>query len=191
MNNEYDLTGRRVAVLATDGVEESEIMQPLSSLRESGADVKIVSLPNTSSTIRAWAEGDWGDSIDVDTTVDQVSADDFDALVIPGGTMSPDKLRDNDTAVEFVRAFFEESKPVAAICHGPWLLAEADVVKGRKLTSYSSIRTDMENAGADWRDEAVIVDAGLVTSRNPGDLDEFVEKMLEEITEGEHAGQHA
>jgi protease I len=187
----YDLTGRKVAILATEGFEESELKQPLHSLQESGAETTIVSLPDTSDRIRGWSDGNWSDAIDVDTTVDKVKSEDFNALVLPGGVMNPDRLRMNEAAVGFVKGFFDEGKPVAAICHGPWLLAEADVARGRSLTSYASIRTDLENAGANWTDEEVIVDQGLVTSRHPGDLDAFVDKMLEEISEGVHAGQHA
>lgn len=191
MDRTYDLTGKRVAILATDGFEESELKQPLHALQESGAETTIVSIPETSERIRAWADGDWGDTLDVDRTVDQVKAEDFHALVLPGGVINPDKLRMNEKAVAFVREFFDEGKPVAAICHGPWLIAEADVARGRAMTSWASIRADLENAGANWRDEEVVVDQGLVTSRSPDDLDAFVDKMLEEITEGVHAGQHA
>lgn len=181
------LSGSRVAVLATDGFEASELYRPLAALRESGAEVSIISISKSSDQIRGWADGDWGDSLEVDGTVDEHTSEDFDALVLPGGVMNPDKLRMDETAVAFVRNFFEEGKPVAAICHAPWLFVEAGVARGRRLTSYPSLRTDLENAGAEWVDEEVVVDAGLVTSRDPGDLDAFIGKMLEEIQEGTHA----
>ncbi|TVP44803.1 MAG: type 1 glutamine amidotransferase [Gemmatimonadales bacterium] len=186
----YDLSGRTVAILSTHGFEESELLQPMEALREADATVKVISLSSSSDQIRGWADGDWGESVKVDAVVSDVSAGDFDALVLPGGVINPDKLRMDSDAVDFVRAFFEAGKPVAAICHGPWLLAEADVARGRDLTSWASIRTDMENAGANWVDEEVVVDQGLVTSRSPDDLDAFVDKMLEEIFEGIHSGQH-
>jgi len=187
----YDLSRRRVAVLATHGFEESELLQPLEALKEADAKVKVISLSSSSDEIRGWADGNWGETVDVDAVVSDVSADDFDALVIPGGVINPDKLRMDSDAVDFVRAFFTAGKPVAAICHGPWLLVEADVARGREMTSWASIRTDLENAGANWVDEEVVVDQGLVTSRSPDDLDAFVDKMLEEIAEGVHSGQHA
>ncbi len=189
--NKYDLSGCKVAVLATDGFEQSELMEPVAALRGTGASVSIVSLPDSADSIRGWNDGNWGDSVSVDDTVDSVSADDFQALVLPGGVINPDKLRANEDAVEFVRSFLEDGKPVAAICHGPWMLAEADVLKGRTITSYHSIKTDLVNAGANWVDESVVVDHGLVTSRNPDDMADFIDKMLEEIEEGVHAGQHA
>lgn len=191
MEFERDLSGRSVAILATDGFEESELFEPLDALRESGADVKIVSLSDTPASIRSWAGDSWGRTIDVDTPVDTTSPDAYDALVLPGGVMNPDKLRMDAAAVSFVHDFFAEGKPVSAICHGPWLIAEADAAKGRRMTSYPSIRTDLENAGAKWFDDEVVVDEGLVTSRSPDDMDVFIDKMLEEIDEGVHAGQHA
>jgi protease I len=186
-----DLSDRRVAILATDGFEQVELTSPLETLRKAGADVKIISLPDTDSTIRGWDDGDWGDEIDVDGTVRNHTSADFDALVLPGGVINPDLLRRNEEAVGFVRSFFEDGKPVAAICHGPWLIVEAGAAEGRRMTSFSSIRTDVENAGAEWVDESVVVDQGLVTSRNPDDLEDFNYKLLEEIAEGVHAGQHA
>jgi protease I len=191
IHSEHDLSNKSVALLATDGFEESELRDPMEALQRAGADVKIVSLPETSGEIQGWADGSWGGRVDVDATVDDATSEDFDALVLPGGVMNPDRLRSNAKAVAFVRAFFESGKPVAAICHGPWLIAEAGAAKGRKLTSYPSIRTDLENAGAEWVDEEVVVDQGLVTSRSPDDMDAFVAKMLEEIAEGVHSGQHA
>lgn len=184
-----NLNRKTIAILATDGFEQSELRRPLDALNKEGATVRIIA-PDKGS-IRGWNEGDWGASVDVDETIDAANVDDYDALVLPGGVMNPDKLRMNPKAVAFVRQFFDEGKPVAAICHAPWLLIEADVVRGRKLTSWGSLRKDLENAGADWVDEEVVVDQGLVTSRKPDDLDAFIRKTIEEIHEGVHAGQHA
>lgn len=183
----YDLKGLRVAVLATDGFEASELLEPVSALREAGADVDIIA--PKSGEIRGWADGDWADSVEVDHTVSDVSAEHYRALVLPGGVMNPDALRADRDAVQFTREFFDQGKPVAAICHGPWLLAEADVLQGREVTSWPSIRTDLRNAGATVHDDEVVVDEGLVTSRKPDDLPAFIDKMLEEIAEGVHAGQ--
>lgn len=179
-----DLDNKKVAVLATDGFEQSELEQPVQALRDAGAQVNIVSLK--SGTIKGWDEKNWGKEITVDKTVDEVGAQDYDALVLPGGVMSPDKLRMNEQAVAFVGGFFENNKPVAAICHGPWTLIETGELKGRTVTSYPSLKTDLVNAGANWVDKEVVVDNGLVTSRNPGDLPAFISKMLEEIKEGMH-----
>jgi len=187
----FDLSGRKVALLATHGFEYSELSEPLTALERAGADATVVSLPESDAEIRGWSDGNWADSIAVDATLDQVSADDFHALVLPGGVMNPDRLRRFDVAVDFVRSFFSEGKPVSAICHAPWLIAEAGAADNRRMTSFASIRTDLENAGANWVDEEVVVDQGLVTSRSPADMDAFVAKMLEEIAEGRHAGQHA
>jgi len=191
MDLERDVSERSVAILATNGFEESELFEPLEALQESGARVTLVSIPDTPGSIRSWAGESWGRSIEVDQTVDRTSSESFDALVIPGGVMNPDKLRMDSDAVSFVRDFFAEGKPVAAICHGPWLIVEADAAKGRRMTSYASIQTDLENAGAQWIDDEVVVDQGLVTSRSPEDMEPFIDKMLEEIDEGVHAGQHA
>lgn len=185
----FDLSDRTVAILATDGFEQSELLEPRKALRDAGATVHVVSIPETGDSVRGWRDGHWARRVDVDGLVGEIDADDYDALVLPGGVMNPDRLRRNEDAVELVRAFFRDSKPVAAICHGPWLLVEADAVKGRKLTSWPSIRTDLENAGAEWVDEEVVVDSGLVTSRKPDDLPAFNRKMCEEIHEGVHAGQ--
>jgi protease I len=187
MNNA--LNGKRVAILATDGYEDSELNSPREALEKAGATVQVVSLK--AGTIMGWKDGDWHGSTHVDRTVDEVSAHDYDALVLPGGVINPDKLRRDEKAVDLVRGFFNAKKPVAAICHGPWMLAEADVVRGRKLTSYSSIKTDMINAGAEWTDEEVVVDEGLVTSRSPKDLPAFNQKLVEEVAEGVHQRQHA
>lgn len=183
------LQGKKIAVLATNGFEQSELFDPYNALKDAGADVHIVSLK--SGSIKGWNKDDWGKSIDVDKTLDSVSADDYNGLMLPGGVMNPDTLRAEDKAVDFVRNFFKQHKPVAAICHAPQLLIEADVVKGRKLTSYNSIKTDLINAGAQWEDSEVVTDQGFVTSRNPNDLPAFIDKMIEEFREGKHDRQHA
>lgn len=174
----------RVLILATDGYERSELRVPYDTLKAKGATVRIASLEKR--PIRSWDQKDWGDMIDVDLTVAEAKVDDFDALVIPGGQINPDLLRKEDGPVKLVKTFVESGKPVAAICHGPWLLVEAGALKGREATSYESIRTDLVNAGARWRDEPVVVDNGIITSRSPADLDAFVGKVIEEIEEGPH-----
>lgn len=189
--HDYELSGRRVAILATHGYEQSELAEPLEAIREAGAEADVISLPSSRKTIRGWSKREWADDVEVQGTVDDRSSDDYDALVLPGGVMNPDTLRMHPEAVSFVRDFFEAGKPVAAICHGPWMIAEAGAADGRTMTSYPSIRTDLENAGARWVDEEVVVDHGLVTSRRPTDLRAFIDKTLEEISEGVHAGQHA
>jgi protease I len=181
------LEGIKVAILATDGFEQSELFEPKKALQEAGAEVKIVSLK--AGEIKGWNEKNWGDSIAVDLTVDEANAEDFDALQLPGGVINPDKLRMEEKAVQFVKAFFDAGKPVAAICHAPWTLVEADAVRGRTVTSWRSIKTDLENAGAKWVDQEVVTDNGLVTSRNPGDLPAFNQKMIEEFAEGVHRRQ--
>lgn len=183
------LAGRKVAVLVTDGVEQIELTSPVQALKHAGAEVAIVSL--ASGEIQGFHHHDKGDRFIVDLVVSTAKASIFDALLLPGGLGNPDALRANPHAVAFVREFFEQHKPVAAICHGPWLLAEADVLKGRRVTSYPSIKTDLINAGAVWSDEECVVDQGLVTSRSPEDLEAFNAKLIEEIAEGAHQGQHA
>jgi protease I len=183
----YDLTDRQIAVLATHGYERSELERPVAALKEAGADVHVVSPQD--GTIQGWADGNWSGSQNVDRTLDETSADHYDGLVLPGGVINPDSLRTDSGAVRFVRDFFDEGKPVAAICHGPWMIVEADAADGREMTSWPSIRTDMENAGAHWIDDEVVVDQGLVTSRSPADLDAFCHKLVEEMWEGVHEGQ--
>ncbi len=184
-----NLNRKRVAILATNGFEESELREPKKALEEAGAYVDIVS--DESGEIKSWTDGNWGKSYKVNKTLNQVNQSDYHALMLPGGVINPDKLRINKTAISFIKSFFENHKPVGAICHAPWLLAEADVLKGRKITSFGSIKTDMENAGANWVDEEVVVDAGLVTSRSPKDLPAFNKKLVEEVYEGKHEEQTA
>ncbi|MCL7751458.1 type 1 glutamine amidotransferase [Guyparkeria hydrothermalis] len=178
------LNGKRVALLVADGFEQVELTEPKRALEEAGAIAQIVSPAD--GRVKGWQHTDWGDAFDVDVPLDSASESDFDALVLPGGVMNPDALRQNAKAVAFVREFFDHHKPVAAICHGGWTLAEADVLQGRRVTSYPSIQTDLKNAGAVWVDEEVVVDNGLVTSRNPDDLPAFNAKLVEEIAEGRH-----
>jgi protease I len=179
-----DITGRRVAILATDGVEQVELVEPRNALDAAGAMTTLIS--PKSGTIKAWDHDKWGDEIPVDLSLDQAQVDDFDALMLPGGVMNPDFLRQDKRAVSFVREFFSSGKPIAAICHGPWLLVEADVVRGRTVTSWPSLQTDIRNAGGDWVDREVVTDEGLVTSRKPDDIPAFNKKMIEEISEGVH-----
>jgi protease I len=181
------LTGKRIAFLATDGVEQSELEQPWHELEKAGARVELLSVHK--GAIQAMRHMDKGDTFEVDGVVSDADASDYDGLVLPGGVANPDTLRANEKAVGFVRQFFEQSKPVAAICHAPWTLVEADVVRGRTLTSWPSLKTDIENAGGEWVDEEVHVDQGLVTSRKPDDLPAFSAKAIEEFAEGRHAGR--
>lgn len=183
------LQGKRVAILATDGVEQSELQEPRKALDASGATTTLIS--PKSGSIKAWQHDHWGDQIPVDLALEQARADDFDALMLPGGVMNPDRLRMDERAVRFARNFFEAGKPVAAICHAPWLLVEAGVVRGRTLTSWPSLQTDIRNAGGDWVDRDVVTDEGLVTSRKPADIPAFNRKMIEEFGEGVHQGQRA
>ena len=183
------ISGKHVAILATDGVERSELIEPRKALDAAGAQTTVVS-PKTGS-IKSWERGNWSDEIRVDLPLDRAQADDFDALLLPGGVTNPDRLRIDKPAVDFVRKFFEAGKPVAAICHGLWMLVEAGVVRGRTVTSWPSLQTDIRNAGGDWVDREVVVDDGLVTSRKPEDIPAFNHKMIEEFSEGIHAGQRA
>jgi deglycase len=181
---DQSLQGKKIAFLATDGVEQVELADPWKAVTDAGAEAVLVSLGNGS--IQGFEHLDKGRSFDVDQTVGDVSADDFDGLVLPGGVANPDRLRMDETAVAFVRSFVESGKPVGVICHGPWTLVEADVVRGRTLTSFPSVRTDLRNAGATWVDKEVVVDNGLVSSRNPDDLPAFCTKIVEEFAEGRH-----
>lgn len=181
------LNGKKVAILVEDGFEQIELTSPKQALEEAGATTHIVS--PKSGKVKGWEHTKWGQEFPVDVAIEQANAGEYDALLLPGGVMNPDKLRTNKQAVQFVRTFFDQKKPVAAICHGPWVLVEANVVNGRKMTSYHSIQTDLKNAGATWVDQEVVVDNGLVTSRNPDDLPAFNRKLVEEVAEGQHAGQ--
>lgn len=181
---ERKLDGKKVAILVTDGFEQVEMTKPREALDEAGAETKIVSL--TPGKIQGMHHADKADKFDVDLTLDEARPEEFDALLIPGGLMNPDALRSNEDALEFTRHFFREGKPVAAICHGPWVLIDAGVVRGRTLTSWPAIKTDVKNAGGKWVNEEVVVDNGLVTSRKPDDIPAFNKKMIEEFCEGRH-----
>ena len=178
------LQGTRVAVLATDGFEQSELVEPRNALEAAGATVEVVA-PH-GGMIRGWDNKDWGDEVRVDRTTDQLRADEYDAVLLPGGVMNPDRLRTDQAAVDFVRQMFENGKPIAAICHGPWTLIEAGVTSGLRLTSWPSLKTDLSNAKATWVDQEVVVDRGVVTSRKPDDIPAFNAKMIEEFAEGRH-----
>jgi protease I len=183
------IKGKKVAILATHGFEQSELEVPRDRLIEHGATVHIVS-PEPGE-IKGWEKKDWGRPVKVDVALEKAKADDYDAIVLPGGQMNPDTLRINPKALDLIRAFFEQGKIVAAICHAPWLLIETGIAKGRRMTSYKSIKTDMINAGAKWEDSVVVTDQGLVTSRHPGDLEAFSKKVIEEIAEGRHGKRAA
>lgn len=179
-----NLSNKKIALLTEEGFEQVELTSPKEALEAAGATVHIIS--PKSGKIKAWDKTDWGIEVDVDKELSMVSPDDYDALILPGGVLNPDKLRQNKDAIAFVSAFLDEGKPVAAICHGPQVLIETGMLKGRTLTSYPSLQTDLKNAGANWVDEEVVVDNGLVTSRTPADLDAFNRKAIEEIGEGVH-----
>jgi len=179
------LTGKKVAILTESGFEEVELTSPKKALEDAGAEVEIVSPQKEK--VKAWAHDHWSIELPVDVNVEEADPNDYDALMIPGGVLNPDKMRMNDKCVEFAQHFLQEGKPVAAICHGPQLLIETGMLEGRNMTSYSSIKTDLTNAGALWSDREVIVDNGLVTSRSPKDLEAFNKKMIEEIKEGKHS----
>src|SRR5438270_13650228 len=180
------LDGKKVAILVADGFEQVEMTKPREALDEAGAKTKIVSVK--AGQIQGMHHADKGDKFDVDLTLDDANPEDFDALLIPGGLMNPDTLRSTPEALKFTRHFFQEGKPVAAICHAPWVLIDAEVVRGRTLTSWPAIKTDVRNAGGNWVDKEVVVDNGLVTSRKPDDIPAFNEKMIEEFCEGRHHG---
>jgi protease I len=179
------LDGKKVAILVADGFEQVEMTEPRKALEDAGADTKIVS--PKSGKIQGMHHADKGDKFDVDLSLDDARPQEFDALMIPGGLMNPDQLRSTPEALEFTRHFFDEGKPVAAICHAPWVLIDAGVVRGRTLTSWPAIKTDVKNAGGNWVNEEVVVDNGLVTSRKPDDIPAFNQKMIEEFCEGRHA----
>jgi protease I len=183
------LQGKRVAFLATDGVEQVELTEPLKAVKDAGAKAELISIK--SGSIQGVNGMDKADTFSVDKTVKQANADEYDALVLPGGVANPDKLRIDKDAVAFVRRFFDANKPVGAICHGPWMLVEADVVKNRTITSWPSLQTDIRNAGGKWVDEEVHVERGLVTSRKPNDIPAFNRKLIEEIGEGRHVRPEA
>ena len=180
---------KKIAILATNGFEESELKSPKEAMEKEGFQIEIVSLE--SGKIKGWSKGDWSSEINVDKTVKEVSSDDYNALMIPGGVINPDVLRRDENALGFVRDFFKSKKIVGAICHAPWVLISAGVVEGRTMTSFNSIKDDVKNAGANWVDKEVVVDQGFVTSRNPDDLPAFNSKLIEEIKEGKHEKQHA
>ena len=183
-----ELNNCRVAIVVTDGFEQVELTEPRKALEQAGAKTDVVS-PNKGK-VKGWNQKEWGREIEVDTPIEKARAADYNALLLPGGVMNPDRLRMNDAVLNFVREFFQAGKPVAAICHGPWTLIDAGVARGRKMTSWPSLRTDLRNAGVDWVDQEVVVDNGLVTSRKPDDIPAFNRKMIEEFREGLHRGQH-
>jgi protease I len=179
----------RILILATDGFEQLELTTPRDELRNAGARVEVASPKG--GEIRGWNKTDWGETVPSDLAIANVKPDDYDALVLPGGVINPDKLRIDGAAMKIVRSFMESGKVVAAICHGPWLLVQADAVRGLTMTSYKSIRKDVENAGGKWVDKEVVTDKGVVTSRSPDDLKAFVPKIIEEIEEGRHQRRSA
>jgi protease I len=181
-----ELKGRRVAALVTHGFEQSELLEPKRALEAAGARVDIIA-PEPG-TVRGWSHKEWGETQPVDRTLDDARVDDYDAVLLPGGVMNPDALRMQPAAVAFVRTAFEDGKPIAAICHGPWTLVEAGVVDGVRMTSWPSLKTDLRNAGAEWVDAEVVVDRGIVSSRQPADIPAFNRKMIEEFVEGRHGG---
>lgn len=185
-NLNSQLNGKKIAILATNGFEQSELLSPRSALLEAGALVEVVSLER--GDITGWDENQWGERVTVDRVVSEADSSEYDALLLPGGLFNPDTLRQDSEAKAFVDGFFSagKNKPIAAICHGPWLLAEVNKLRDRKVTSYPSIKTDLINAGANWVDQEVCVDEGIVTSRSPADLEAFNRKFIEEIKEGVH-----
>ena len=183
-----DLTGKKIAILVDEGFEQVELIKPRKALDKIGAQTKIISPQE--GEVRGWNMKRWGKSVAVDVPLESADPEQFDALLLPGGVMNPDKLRMNPKAVEFVKHFVDAGKPIAAICHGPWTLVEAGAVRDRTLTSWPSLQTDIRNAGGNWVDEEVVTDMGLVTSRKPDDIKAFNKKMIEEFAEGEHKTRH-
>jgi protease I len=183
------LNGKKVAILVAEGFEQSEMVEPRKALEQAGAETLIVSPARDE--VQGWNHFDKAERFHVDLPLDDAQAEDFDALLLPGGVANPDQLRTHPKAVQFARTFVESGKPVGVICHGPWTLIEAGVVKGRTLTSWPSLKTDLQNAGAKWVDQEVVADRGLVSSRKPGDLPAFCRKLVEEIGEGQHARKAA
>jgi protease I len=179
-----ELRNKRVAALVDHGFEQSELIEPKKALEAAGAKVDVVS--PQAGRVKGWSHKNWADEVSVDRTLDAATADEYDALLLPGGVMNPDRLRMNRGAVQFVKGFVDAGKPIAAICHGPWTLIEAGATKGRQMTSWPSLATDLRNAGAQWVDEECVVDRGLVTSRKPDDIPAFNRKMIEEFAEGPH-----
>ncbi|MBA3548540.1 MAG: type 1 glutamine amidotransferase [Nannocystis sp.] len=180
------LSGQKIAILVTNGFEQVELTEPREALQDVGAEADIVSPEKRS--VKAWKSTDWGDSFEVDVALAKARPENYQALLLPGGVLNPDSLRTDEDAIAFIRHFVTEGKPIAAICHGPWTLIEAGAASGRMMTSYPSLRTDLRNAGAHWVDEPVVVDRGLVTSRNPGDLKVFNKKMIEVFVAGARRG---
>ena len=178
-----NLQGKKVAILATDGFEQAELLEPRKALDEAGATTQVVS--PAGKKIKGWDQKDWGKEVSVDVPLDSANAEEFDALLLPGGVMNPDQLRMNPTAVQFVKQFTDAGKPVAAICHGPWTLLEAGAVRGRTMTSWPSLKTDLKNAGASWVDKEVVNDHGVVTSRRPDDIPAFNREMIRRFSEGQ------
>lgn len=184
MTSEEKLAGKKIAIVATDGFEEDELFEPKKALEAAGATVEIVS--SVPGKIRGWRKQDWTEAVEVDRQIADADSDDYDALVLPGGVINADKLRREQAIIEFVAEFVDQGKPIAAICHAPWVLIETKAVAGRRMTSWPSLQTDIRNAGAEWVDEEVVTDNGWVTSRMPADIPAFNKKMIEEFGEAEH-----